>query len=419
MSKAVRRRTTVKLGVGNTVRGRGRLVILVLILAASLVVRTAVSLVQVSLCREAVGTVTCSGPLPAGFTSLTILPDLAPVADSLPTPGGHSVDLGGPAFPAPSTSDPASAPIVGRWEQAFGPTGYLELVRLYPSDAGDAPERAWFVEIRGRFPLEPDEVAIPETLADLTGLGPGDSLGFGTQPLIVSGVYKPLGVGPACQCLLSVPDPAQATNVNFSLNRETDSHGRLKISQTQTAIGYSQTTIISAGFKSGAGAGGWERVSGRPVKERTEALAQAVYHAQGTAVNLGFALVGVAVFLILIIALHDRRRELASYKLAGVDAVGAASVLGVELALTCGLAVAVAGPVFWLVAAWRLVPAHPSVTPLLVGAFVVNLVWVTLTVALAALYPLLLAAVASPSQLLAGQRIFLFRRRRELRGWLE
>lgn len=413
MSRATRRGVLRQLGLGNSLRARGRLVILTLILAAALVTRATVTLVLVSLCREAVATVTCSGPLPEGFTSLAVEPHRVPAPE--PPASAHPTV----SFPdrSPSTESPdssGSSSIRGSWQQAFGPTGYLELVRFYLGGAADGPERLWFSEITGRFPRQPSEVAIPKALAEWTGLGPGDILAFGEQLLTVTGVYVPLGVGPIYSYLLSMDDSPLAQEPNFMLvhrSGKTELH-RLRLGGQ----------IVS--WRSSVTLGGqpvdlYERVSGATVAERTAALARDVYGAQGAAMNLGFALVGVAVFLILIIALHDRRRELASYKLAGVDAVGAASVLGVELALTCGLAVAVAGPVFWLVAAWRLVPAHPSVTPLLVGAFVVNLVWVTLTVALAALYPLLLAAVASPSQLLAGQKIFLFRRRRELRGWLE
>lgn len=401
-----RARTLSGLGFRNAFRGSGRLAVLTLLLASALVARSVSSLVVDGLCRQAVATVTDRALLGNWNTMLFLAEPLGP-AWCTEKPLLESIQN----LPFPETPNfTLEGYIPAYYEGYLGPGGKLRLVRPAPgvdSQTGafidTTRQELWVKDLQGTYPSRPGEVAIPRALAERAGLEPGAQLTLapeeGGPPVTfrVTGVYTPRGHGPFYEFLLSVRDTTVPPAVNLLvLNCHREFAWTLLPS---LAVGASMMTFDEP-------------------DAAMLALARAVYAPRSTASGIGFALVGVAVLVVLLVAMTERRREAAGYKLTGLDGPSILRVLLIELSVSLGLAVALAAPVYWLVVT-RLVDIQATGVSLIWPTFAGSFLWTAVITLLGAAYPFSLTMVGTPSALLSGQRIYLFRRKRVLRGWVE
>ena len=403
-----RARTLSGLGFRNAFRGAGRLAVLTLLLASALVARSVSSLVVDGLCRQAVATVT-DRALPDHSNTMVFCSEPLGLAWSTEKPLRDALRQ------RPSAIFTFEGYIPVHYEPYLGPGGKLYLVRLAPgvdSQTGASIETTrpelWVKDLRGTYASRPGEVAIPTTLAERVGLEPGAQLTLvpegGGPPVTfrVTGIYTPLGHGLFYEFLLSVRDTTVPPAVNLLVLNVNQQLGWALPFQAAEATGATATVMTID-----------------DPDASMLALARAVYAPRSTATGIGFALVGVAVLVVLLVAMTERRREAAGYKLIGLAGPSILRVLLIELSVSLGLAVASAAPVYWLLVARRLVDVQAAGVSVIWSTFAGSLLWTAVITLLGAAYPFSLTMVGTPSALLSGQRIYLFRRKRVLRGWVE
>jgi len=148
-------------------------------------------------------------------------------------------------------------------------------------------------------------------------------------------------------------------------------------------------------------------------------LARSVHGSRAGAASFGLRLAGAAVLVVLLVAMVERRRESAVYKLVGMNASMTLSVFALEVAAGVVAALALAAPVYRLLATGYILDIHSAAPGILWPPFLTSALACTAMACLGALYPLVLTSVATPNQLLGGQRLFLFRRRQTLRVWTD
>jgi len=433
-----RRPVPVAMARVNARRARGRFAILVLLLAAAVLARSAGSLVETGLeartARAAAGTAR-----PVTTVALVWWPggdfSLADADEFL-----CRYLTGGMSGQAVVNY---AEPIWAHADTVFGPTGYLTLVRVHPDTRDRESWRCWYESLRGRLPADSSEVMIPESLASQADLGLGDALTLALEPLpgqsppgqsladeappgqpladeappdqpplsghqrtitvTVSGIYSPIGSGPAFGYILSVPEPGREDRFNMAGARDERTLGALRAWMTQAG---------TLDYPAGPPAAALPLVIGEnEPAERAIGLARGIFGSQASStIGLGFGLVGVAVLIILLVSVHERRREMATYKLVGMDNFAATQVLVAELGLAVGTAAIVAALAYGPLALHYLPQASSTVTA---GALTVALIflrsvaWTVVVTALAAAYPLAMASAATPMQLLTGQKVFL------------
>ena len=398
--------TLSRLGLGNAIRGQGRLVILAVLLASALVARSASSLTLNSLGDSAAGTVT-EAAMPATFNTLAFF--AKPYGPEWCTDQPLHDYIGTFVWMSPSYE--FSAYKAAYSERYLGPGGSLTVVRPAPEiDAATgryveaSRPTPWATDLVGSYPSRPDQVAVPAPLAKKAGLAPGSRLdltpegGGPTVVFTVSGVYTPLGHGPFYEFLLSARDESKPPVVNLAIIGGSEELARL----IQATHG-PDVRLVRIG----------------PPDTQMRALARSVYATRSTASGIGFALVGVAVLVVLLVAMVERKREAASYKLIGMSSLATLQVLLVELSVALALAVVLAAPAYWLVVNRLLVDVQGLGLGAVVTAFTASCLWTVAIAALGASYPFCLTMVGTPSALLSGQRIYLLRRKHVLGGWVQ
>lgn len=398
--------TLSRLGLRNAIRGQGRLVILAILLASALVARSASSLTLNSLGDAAAGTVT-EAAMPATFNTLAFF--AKPYGPEWCTDQPLHDYIGTFVWMSPSYE--VSAYKAAYFERYLGPGGSLTVVRPAPEiDAATgryveaSRPTPWATDLVGSYPSRPDQVAVPAPLAKKAGLAPGSRLdltpegGGPTVVFTVSGVYTPLGHGPFYEFLLSARDESKPPVVNLAIIGGSEELARL----IQATHG-PDVRLVRIG----------------PPDTQMRALARSVYATRSTASGIGFALVGVAVLVVLLVAMVERKREAASYKLIGMSSLATLQVLLVELSVALALAVVLAAPAYWLVVNRLLVDVQGLGLGAVVTAFTASCLWTVAIAALGASYPFCLTMVGTPSALLSGQRIYLLRRKHVLGGWVQ
>jgi len=399
--------TLTRLGLRNAIRGKGRLVILAVLLASALVARSASSLTLDSLVDVAAATVT-EAAMPTTLNTMAFFSEPfgpewctdQPLKDYL----GTFLWMDSPSFEV-------SAYKAAYFERYLGPGGSLTLVRPAPETnaaTGRYVEASrptpWATDLVGSYPSRPDQVAIPAPLARKTGLAPGSRLdltpegGGPTVVFTVTGVYMPLGHGPFYEFLLSARDETKPPAVNLVI---IGCHEEL--ARYIPAIYGSDLRLVRI----------------EPPDNQMRTLARSVYATRSTASGIGFALVGVAVLVVLLVAMVERRREAASYKLTGMSSLATLQVLLVELSVALALAVVLAVPAYWLAVSRLLVDVQGLGLGAIVTAFTASCLWTAAIATLGASYPFCLTMVGTPNALLSGQRIYLFRRKHVLGGWVQ
>jgi len=434
-SRSLRRRS-VPAGLArlNIRRSRGRFAILILLLTAAVLARSAGSLAQTGLeARTARAAPETARPT----TTLALL--WWPGAEfSVSEADKHLCSyLTGGISGTAAVNYPE--PIWAWAETVFGPAGGQTLVRLHPGSRERGIWRCWFERLEGRLPDRPSEVLIPEGLATEAGLAVGDEMTLvrcsatagrlpagdyhragdaglpGQMTVTVSGIYSPVGSGPAFSCILSVPEPGRGEYFNMVGPRD-----------ERTLAGFKawMNRVGTLGYPLGPPALSLPLVVGatRPTGRAAE-LARGIFGSQASStVGFGLSLVGLAVLIILLVSLHERRREMATYKLVGMDNVRTTQVLAAELGLALGLATLLAALAYGPLAV-RYIPdvfaggGGGAAAALFI--FLESLVWTAGVTALSAIYPMAMVSAATPMQLLTGQKVFLFRRRRVLPGWTD
>ena len=399
--------TLTRLGLRNAIRGKGRLVILAVLLASALVARSASSLTLDSLVDVAAATVT-EAAMPTTLNTMAFFSEPfgpewctdQPLKDYL----GTFLWMDSPSFEV-------SAYKAAYFERYLGPGGSLTLVRPAPETnaaTGRYVEASrptpWATDLVGKYPNRPDQVAIPAPLARKTGLAPGSRLdltpegGGPTVVFTVTGVYMPLGHGPFYEFLLSARDETKPPAVNLVI---IGCHEEL--ARYIPAIYGSDLRLVRI----------------EPPDNQMRTLARSVYATRSTASGIGFALVGVAVLVVLLVAMVERRREAASYKLTGMSSLATLQVLLVELSVALALAVVLAVPAYRLAVSRLLVDVQGLGLGAIVTAFTASCLWTAAIATLGASYPFCLTMVGTPNALLSGQRIYLFRRKHVLGGWVQ
>lgn len=400
-------RTIIGLSMRNSLLAWGRLFILVLLLTSALVARSASQLVEEGLCREAAQGVS-GGGLPEGYTVMALSPG---VSYSPPMLNSYMrALLGGMGWTDTRT-------LAGYTERFYGPGGELWVVHPFTGVVQNrtsqwtvldsAPLRMWYDGLEGTLPAAFDQVAVPAHLAAAAGWAIGDTLSLPRVPdgrlteFTITAIYQPRGTGPFYDCLLSWLSEDAPQGLNFIVAKVDSAQVGLIRSWGGDPQSGSASTIV------------YEAVN---PEQRMRDLAKAVYGSQSQATNLASGLVGVAVLVILLVAMVERRREAAIYKMVGMNSVATLSVLAFELLLAVVLALGAAAPIYWYAAKRYILDVHHAGLEVILPPFVSTAVLVVLIVAAGAFYPFALASVGTPNQLMTGQKIFLFRRKQTLRG---
>jgi hypothetical protein len=427
----LRSRTISGVALRNTARAWGRTLILVLLIGSALVARSVTGLVEAGFCQEAVRAVTARS-LPEGHNAVVLFRQ-----------GGYS----------PATLDQFARlgwagsrvsgimlweyrgwrAVAGLCERYHGPCGELWLVRPYSAPEKEVeirlsrgrvyrrlsslepdPQRLWFTRMTGRYPEALGEVAVPASLSEAAGVGVGDLLVLREaetgelRTFTVTGVYEPLGSGPFYEYLLGHLPADLEDSLNFLVLRlDPEEVVRVRFWGTGQ-VGGRGSDIVRPNIV---------RLFPDP-KERMASLAAGVYGSRSTGADVSSGLVGVAVLVLLLVAMVERRRETAVYKMVGMSSLAVLSVLVLELTVSILVAAAAAAPVYWLLATRWVLAEHPAVSAAwLWTPFLTSLLFSVTVVFLGSLYPFGLTSVGTPNQLLTNQRIFFFRRRHVLRGW--
>jgi len=410
--------TITRLSVRNSLKAWGRLLILVLLLGSAIVARSSVYLVQEGLCEEAESAVT-GGSLPNDFNVVALSPSTAYSPDML----GHYL------MGLLRTSYRRITAIVGYGERYLGPSGEIWVVAPYTGahrslGGADVPQN-WYEYLLGDYPDEAGEVAVPAPFADAHDIEIGDEVSLrdlsGEKETVftVSAVYEPKGQGPFYEYFLTwmhIPPALHAYTGRYDMGGEPD----VMLNFIVARLNAQQIGILrSWGEDLKTGATGTIVQEFVDPKERMASLARDVYGSRSGAVNLGSGLVGVAVLVVLLVAMVERRREAAVYKMVGMNSYMTLTVFVLELAAAVGLAMALAAPTYWLLAMRYILDVHAATTGIVWPPFVTSALLCVGVVALGSLYPLGLTSVGTPNQLLTNQRLFLFRRKQTLRGWTD
>ncbi len=419
-------RTLAGLGSRNAFRATGRLVILVLLLAAALVARSTSTLAQASLGREAASLVV-SSELPYGANVVVYFR------------AAHTVKTMDQYFRS-LTMTPWTAGhdyLTGYCEGYVGPVGRVLVLRpsLSVYHRGRVTSVAglqafWYDHLDGRYPSGPDEVAVPAPYAAAAGLIVGSSLTLTAQDtgeartFTVTGIYEPKGSGPFFEYLLSANAPGapgeEQVNMlvtNLSSAELDNLSGPGDVARTMVVRPGRASPRLTVSLPEEQGPVSMEVVRLVDPRASMAQLARTVYGAQSQAMSLAFALVGVAVLVVLLVAMVERRREAAIYKMVGLDSVATLAVLAVELVLALVVAVAISAPVYWYLATRFVLDVHAADLATVLPPFAGSVLWTVVVAALGAGYPFALTSVGTPSQLMTNQKIYLFRRKQVLRGW--
>lgn len=299
--------------------------------------------------------------------------------------------------------------------------------------------------LEGRWPFEEDEVALPERMAAGLGIRAGDTveLALGetarTLSYRVTGVFRP-----------EVPAQLSPGTRQVPASARLDSTADWPLLNLRTPGG------AAAGSKSGGSGlpeyrltpnGAWVMVA----EDRAGALEQRMlshhvreHPSQPAAVRFGsvlplferprtgpdlglllgvrifatgrralaasFLFVGIGVFVILLIAFIERRRELAVLKTVGMNNNMVLTMVLMELGAVAGLALA-AGSGLALAVGTHVARAVEYVPPPTLGAWLWAFGHTATVLALATVLPLSMMQLATVQQLLQNQRLYLVRKK--------
>jgi len=428
------RLAVARLAARNTVRTWGRLVILTLLLSTAIVVQSSVSLVQGSLCREALSALH-GDSLPRNLNAVVTFPHASYTPRGLNDRFKDLLGLSRKTY---------LGAIAAHSETYLGLSGEISVVAPYIGRrddlrAFDVPA-VWYTRLYGEYPGEYGEPAFPAPYARRHGLRVGDELvllaprqGGPPEPEVftVTALHEPAGHGPFYRHFLTAGttgecEPAlnllvvRLTNRQVSLLRSRGAGGGPAGGpDAGDAFGGFGEVLAEDSPQPGAAAAGIiVREFIEPAKSLSR-LARSVYGSRSGAASFGSGLVGAAVLVVLLVAMVERRRESAVCKMVGMNALMTLGAFSLELIAGVVAALALAAPIYRLLATAYVLDVHSAAPGVLWPPFLMSALACTAMACLGALYPLVLTSVATPNQLLGGQKLFLFRRRQALRVWTD
>lgn len=295
------------------------------------------------------------------------------------------------------------------------------------------------VEIAGRWPFEPNEVALPEQMAAALAVAPGDrvQLAIAQQPgvgdYLVSGVFKPEAAAPdqgggrrpvrgsggeparwydqsIAFPMLYLYDtatgeprwPINGAYISVSANRAATLERRLRgflerEAPTQPALArfaLSEPIFLRADLGPTHG----------------HALGRLVFSPGRRAIGASFLFIGIGIFVILLIAFIERKRELAVLKTVGMNnnmvLVMVLAELGTVALIALGLGSAVAVGVGRVIA-----QSVAYIPPPNLAAWLWAILHTAVVLVLATLLPLSMMRLATVQQLLQNERLYIWRKR--------
>lgn len=339
------------------------------------------------------------------------------------------VDPGQPENNIPPTYRYESV-FMGDLAQALGRAGvaWMEEAAAVPLVAGPLGQgQVWYVVPQGRLvsalswqqggpPAGPGEVGLPAEWARRAGVLPGDRVqlvlldpatGFlREETLRVTGIYGDLAAPDVP--LLSLPD------------REGRDFARELQEKGEVAWPYANVLLVS--FQGDAGEGLFWRIlenSECPVydaltvdtpRERAASLTRQMYGPVQSLFPLLFVFAGLGVLASTLLAVLDRRRELAILKAVGIPGHQIGRVLTLE-AVAAGLAACLLGWAGAVLLRHRLAGPGGRLLVLPPGMVLGGAMAVLATAALAAAGPAALARAATVTELLQGRTMRLWHQR--------
>jgi hypothetical protein len=163
---------------------------------------------------------------------------------------------------------------------------------------------------------------------------------------------------------------------------------------------------------------GWDQlplvVSGDYARRVTTGLAAGIYGGTRRVLGMGYAFVALGIYSVLLVAIIQRKRELAIHKTVGLSPRQLLLVYGLEIVLVSALAFALGCVVvgWWGARVAAVMGVETGVTAV---AVLQSLATVGTLVVLASALPLAMAGAATVNQLLYGQKLYVFTRRVEMR----
>ncbi len=314
------------------------------------------------------------------------------------------------------------------WQGCFTPGGRSIVLYInfeYPFLRG--------IQLEGRWPYDATEVALPAALAQQWGVAAGGTvqLALGDDPrqssaFTVTGLFYPETAVIRQEgrfqrrevhqdATLSFPmlalypggaeSPARTINGSFltleernalALENRMRSYIDREYARQPAASRYAVTKPLF--------------IRSRQGPDQAEAIGRLVFAPGRRALAAGFLFIGTGIFVILLIAFIERKRELAVLKTVGMNnrmvlamvLAELGAVAAVALALGSALAIGVGRGVS------RVVEYVPSPT---VWAWLWSVVHTAAVLFLATLLPLSMMRLATVQQLLQNERLYLFRKR--------
>jgi len=380
-------RALLYLGAHNSFRARGRLAILVILFVAGLLARSTVVLVHDLVCYEVTRGLPPAYDLPDDWVAITY-PERVALYEL------YKLGVTG-------LRDPVS----GLLADYLYPEGPASITVLH-ADAvyRTSHQRAgsiWPPSIEGAWPTNSTELALPSHIAiSLGNIGPGDSFELvetsSRQPVVftVTGVFEARQCGYLRDMALST---APASH---------DASNAIQFRSFFAGVAEGRTRSLSLEAAASAGAIVLTK-DDLDLKNAVSSLVREIYETQSHTVMLGLGLVSVAVFTTLLVALAERRREVAVYRIIGMADSHLLVVLALELLLGLAIASVLTWPVLFAVA-HLIFSGNLGQPSTIVAALLASLAWIATAAALGAVYPLALISVATPVQLLGGQHLLLY-----------
>ena len=312
------------------------------------------------------------------------------------------------------------------WREGFTPAGRTRLMAVsFETPAFRS------LAIEGRWPFAADEVALPSPLATELDLGPGDQVpltvaGEASSVLHrITGVFVPEALGPD-----RGPRTIRERDLDDSLNfpllavRPTGSEAdRWPANGALITVRAADAAALERRMRSYLEreypvqpalrrTSLVEPVFMRPDmgSEQGSLLGRQIFAPGRRALAASFVFVGTGIFVILLIAFIERKRELAVLKTVGMNnnmvlnmvLLELGAVAAVALALGSGLALGVGNVV---------AQAVEYVPPPTVGAWLWAFVHTAAVLGLATILPVSMMRLASVQQLLQNERLYLWRKR--------
>lgn len=321
--------------------------------------------------------------------------------------------------------------LTGTLFSAYTAAGQQEILALDPTALMDSfPDSLTW---EGVWPTHAGQIALPMDLAANVGIALGDDFAMSRHSLLqdwsfleVVGLFSVSPQAPFPPATFDRPlmacagheEPNLALVTTMTQDSPRGWRWRRPTTPSQLAADFTwvyhdENPLPRAGFwayplRGFAIPGSWAR-------DTTTLLAQEIYGGGQSVLALGYAFVGLGIYSVLIIALIQRRREVAIYKTVGLSPRQLLFVFGSEVLFIslAALAIGVACIAYLSRQVAMVMDLDGTVQ---FGVILQSLALGAALVTLAAAIPVGMAVTATVNQLLHRQKIYLFSRRITLGG---